>query len=156
MALREYSLRLQKGITGGFAPPTPSFIATITRPVDSDTLNITLASRPDGTPDLQSFAPRTLGYSAQATGSSLSTEALVDELYGILKELPTEQPPGSEDIYGLDTSIFWGSDDLQWINGGMNGVNGQPGSSTVQPSLEQKAHFKRAVEIVETLVGEAK
>ncbi|KAJ4001989.1 hypothetical protein F5050DRAFT_1682584 [Lentinula boryana] len=155
MAPREYSLRLQKGITGGFAPPTPSFIATITRPFDSDSLNITSASRPDGTPELQSFAPKTLGNAAQLTGASTSTEALVDELYGILKQLPTEQPPGSEDIYGLDTSIFWGSDDLQWINGGMNGVNGQPGSSSVQATPEQKAQFKRAVEIVEFLVREA-
>ncbi|KAJ3827902.1 hypothetical protein F5880DRAFT_1534074 [Lentinula raphanica] len=156
MAPREYSLRLQKGITGGFAPPTPSFIATITRPVDSDSLNITSASRPDGTPELQSFAPKTLAHSAQLNGASASADALVDELHGILKELPTEQPPGSEDIYGLDTSIFWGSDDLQWMNGGMNGVTGQPGSSSVQPTAEQKALFKRAVEIVETLVGEAK
>ncbi|KAJ3979007.1 hypothetical protein F5890DRAFT_1421945 [Lentinula detonsa] len=155
MALREYSLRLQKGITGGFAPPTPSFIATITRPIDSDSLNITSASRPDGTPELQSFAPKTLtlGHAAQLTGVSTSAEALIDELHGILKQLPTEQPPGSEDIYGLDTSIFWGSDDLQWVNGGMNGVNGQPGS--VQATPEQKAQFKRAVEIVEVLVGEA-
>ncbi|KAJ4463899.1 hypothetical protein C8R41DRAFT_898733 [Lentinula lateritia] len=144
MAPSEYSLRLQKGITGGFAPPTPSFIATITRPVDSDSLNITSASRPDGTPDLQSFAPKTLAL------------GLIDELHGILKELPTEEPRGSEDIYGLDTSIFWGSDDLQWMNGGMGGVTGQPGSSTVQPTPEQKAQFKRAVEIVEALVGEAK
>ncbi|KAJ3746482.1 hypothetical protein DFH05DRAFT_1485412 [Lentinula detonsa] len=157
MALREYSLRLQKGITGGFAPPTPSFIATITRPIDSDSLNITSASRPDGTPELQSFAPKTLtlGHAAQLTGVSTSAEALIDELHGILKQLPTEQPPGSEDIYGLDTSIFWGSDDLQWVNGGMNGVNGQPGSSSVQATPEQKAQFKRAVEIVEVLVGEA-
>ncbi|KAJ3921623.1 hypothetical protein F5877DRAFT_35679 [Lentinula edodes] len=156
MALSEYSLRLQKGITGGFAPPTPSFIATITRPVDSDTLNITSASRPDGTPDLQSFAPKTLALgTVEVTAlGSVSVEGLVDELHGILKELPTEEPRGSEDIYGLDTSIFWGSEDLQWMNGGMGGVTGQPG--TVQATPEQKAQFKRAVEIVEALVGEAK
>ncbi|KAJ3863856.1 hypothetical protein EV359DRAFT_42306 [Lentinula novae-zelandiae] len=156
MAPSEYSLRLQKGITGGFAPPTPSFIATITRPVDSDSLNITSASRPDGTPDLQSFAPKTLGLGTLKVTAlgSVSVEGLIDELHGILKELPTEEPRGSEDIYGLDTSIFWGSDDLQWMNGGMGGVTGQPG--TVQPTPEQRAQFKRAVEIVETLVGEAK
>ncbi|KAH7871429.1 uncharacterized protein C8R40DRAFT_1072486 [Lentinula edodes] len=158
MAPSEYSLRLQKGITGGFAPPTPSFIATITRPVDSDTLNITSASRPSGTPDLQSFAPKTLALgTVEVTAlGSVSVEGLIDELHGILKELPTEEPRGSEDIYGLDTSIFWGSEDLQWMNGGMGGVTGQPGSSTVQPTPEQKAQFKRAVEIVEALVGEAK
>ncbi|GAW10343.1 hypothetical protein LENED_012598 [Lentinula edodes] len=120
MALSEYSLRLQKGITGGFAPPTPSFIATITRPVDSDTLNITSASRPSGTPDLQSFAPKTLALgTVEVTAlGSVSVEGLIDELHGILKELPTEEPRGS---------------------------------STVQPTPEQKAQFKRAVEIVEAL-----
>ncbi|KIK52974.1 hypothetical protein GYMLUDRAFT_179561 [Collybiopsis luxurians FD-317 M1] len=147
MAPAEYSLRLQKGITGGFAPPTPSFIATITRTENADTLNISSASRADGTPDLGSFAPK-------SSDTTESAEAWMDELHGILKKLPTEQPPGSEDIYGLDTSIFWGSDDLQWFNGGMSGVSGGPGS--VQATPEQKAQFKRAVEIVESLVGEAK
>jgi hypothetical protein len=124
-------------------------------------LNIEVASRADGTPELGSFAPKTLGIGAEVklSGSDSSTksaEELVDELHGILKRLPTEQPPGSEDIYGLDTSIFWGSDDLQWMNGGMDGVSGQPGSSSVQASPKQKAEFKRAVEIVDTLVGESK
>ncbi|KAF9078490.1 hypothetical protein BDP27DRAFT_1252179 [Rhodocollybia butyracea] len=152
MAPQEYSLRIQKGITGGFAPPTPSLIATITRPKNSDSLNIAASKRPDGTPELQSFAPKTLG----SDSSTKSAETLIDELHGILKELPTEQPPGSEDIYKLDTSIFWGSDDLQWYNGGPSGVSGQPGSSSVQPTAEQKAQFKRAVEIVDALVDEAK
>lgn len=68
------------------------------------------------------------------------------ELYDILKELPTEDPPASEDIYGLDTSIAWGSDDLMWCNGGPEGCGG--GKSKFQPSEDQKAKFKRAVEII--------
>jgi len=79
-----------------------------------------------------------------------TAEALIDELHGILKELPMESPPGSEDIYGLDTSIAWGSDDLQWMNGAPVGCGG--GTSTIQPTEEQKAKFKRAVEIVHKLV----
>lgn len=90
-------------------------------------LNIGYASREDGTPELGSFAPKTLANDAQVDG--VSAENLVDELYHILKGLPTEQPPGTEDIYGLDTSIFWGSEDLTWVNGmgGGGGVTGQPG-----------------------------
>jgi len=80
------------------------------------------------------------------------TESLVNELHGILKELPTESPPGSEDIYGLDTSIAWGSDDLQWMNGAPDGCGG--GTSSIQPTEEQKTKFRRAVEIVTTLVEE--
>ncbi|CAE6479038.1 unnamed protein product [Rhizoctonia solani] len=66
-----------------------------------------------------------------------------------MKEIPTESPPGSEDIYGLDTAIMWMSDDLEWMNGGPQGCGG--GVSYVQPTEEQKAKFKRAVEIVTEL-----
>lgn len=78
------------------------------------------------------------------------TEALVDELHTILKSIPTESPPGSEDIYGLDTSIAYGSEDLQWQNGGPRGCGG--GESFVKATDEDKAKFKRAVEIITHLV----
>ncbi|KAK0205273.1 hypothetical protein DFS33DRAFT_753688 [Desarmillaria ectypa] len=141
----EYSLRLQKGITGGFAPPTPNAIFTLTRPLNHDQLNITSAIREIGTANLASAAPRSIQNDAD-------TDALVEELHGILKEIPTESPPGSEDIYGMDISIAWGSDDLMWQNGGPSGCGG--GTSSVQATNEDKAKFKRAVEIVEKLVGE--
>lgn len=76
-------------------------------------------------------------------------KALVDELHGILKTLPTEKPPGSQDIYGLDTSISWGSADLEWQNGGPGGCS--HGTSQVQPTEEEKAKFRRAVDIVKEL-----
>ncbi|KAF9043580.1 hypothetical protein BDZ89DRAFT_1034436 [Hymenopellis radicata] len=108
MAPSEYSLRLQKGITGGFAPPTPNAIITVTRPLNQNTLNITSAVREIGTKGLAAAVPKSIPH----------PEELADELHSILKELPTEQPPGSQDIYGLDISIAWGSDDLMWCNGG--------------------------------------
>ncbi|KAF9003403.1 hypothetical protein BDQ17DRAFT_1356150 [Cyathus striatus] len=145
MVAPEFSLRLQRGITGGFAPPTPSEIHTVTRPKDQSTLNITSAVRPDGTPQLQDAAPKALALS--------DNEALVEELHKILKAIPTEQPPGSEDIYGLDTSIFWGSEDLQWVNGGPQGCGG--GTSSVKATEEDKKKFQRAVEIVKSLIGKA-
>ncbi|KIM38833.1 hypothetical protein M413DRAFT_447534 [Hebeloma cylindrosporum] len=144
MPIGEYSLRLQNGIRGGFAPPTPNFIHTITLPLDSDSLTVASSVRPEGTPSLQDIAPKFVKLKNE------DTEALVDELHGILKELPTEYPPGSEDIYGLDTSIAWGSDDLQWMNGAPGGCGG--GTSVIQPTEEQKAKFRRAVDIVTTLV----
>ena len=79
-------------------------------------------------------------------------ETLVDELYSILKEIPTESPPGCEDIYGLDTSIAWQSEDLEWYNGGPAGVGG--GMSLVQPNADQKKSFARAVEIVDEIVNQ--
>lgn len=166
MAPAEFSLRLQKGkqivrtlstctftnlavctgITGGFAPPTPSAILTITG-TPTTSLHVTSAIRPDGTPSLQDAAPKSL------SATDPETVKLLDELYAILKSIPTESPPGSEDIYGLDTSIAFGSEDLMWMNGGPQGCGG--GHSTVQATAEDKAKFRRAVEIVEKLVGEA-
>jgi len=165
MPVGEYSLRLQSGtltsitsthlwttfltgITGGFAPPTPNAIHTITQPLNTNTLTISSSLRPDGTPKLQQVASKSISSEDEHTAS------LVNELYDILKVIPTEYPPGSQDIYGLDTSIFWGSDDLQWMNGGPQGCNG--GVSTVQPTQEDKAKFKRAVEIVIELVQKEK
>ncbi|KAF5377861.1 hypothetical protein D9615_006742 [Tricholomella constricta] len=147
MALQEYSFRLQKGIVGGFAPPTPDAIYTVTKAASHPSLLIAAALRPSGTRTLQEAAPKSLA----ADNSAAST--LVEELYQILKDLPTELPPGSEDIYGLDTSIAWGSEDLQWSNGGPRGCGG--GKSEVQPTEEQKGKFRRAVEIVHELVEEA-
>ena len=136
------------GIQGGFAPPTPNLIVTITQPLNQPHLNISSAIRPDGTPNLQEALPRSISSEDEHTAS------LVDELHAILKTLPTELPPGSEDIYGLDTSIAWGSDDLVWANGGPQGCNG--GTSSVQPTEEEKAKFKRAVDIVHELVKKDK
>jgi len=157
MAPSEFSVRLQKGnyclftasvtklialgITGGFAPPTPSLIITID--ASNNNLSISIAKREDGYPDL---APPTLNTVAFA-----DHEAVIDELHSILKELPAEQPPGSEDIYKLDTSIAWQSDDLEWWNGGPQGCGG--GESFVNADEEQRKNFKRAVEIIEEISG---
>ena len=103
--------------------------------------------RPHGTPTLQDAVPKSL------SASDPSTQELVGELHEILKSIPTEQPPGSEDIYKMDVGIAFGSDDLMWMNGGPSGCGG--GKSEVQPTAEDKTKFKRAVEIVETLVNKA-
>jgi len=99
-------------------------------------------SREDGSPSLDPQPEKFIEDS--------DVNVLVEELHGILNELPMENPPGSEDIYGLDTSIMWGSEDLEWINGGPQGCGG--GTSTVQPTTEEKAKFQRAVEIVRSLL----
>ncbi|KAG6872866.1 hypothetical protein C0995_005854 [Termitomyces sp. Mi166 len=139
----EYSFRLQKGIVGGFAPPTPDYVHTVTKASNNTNLLVASAFRQDGTRQLQDALPKSL--------SATDHDALVDELHSILKELPMESPPGSEDIYGLNTSIAWGSEDLEWYNGGPQGCGG--GTSDVQATDEQKAKFKRAVDIVNELAS---
>jgi len=132
------------GIKGGFAPPLPSAIYTFIRPSDKTDLHIESAIREDGTPHLQNAAPKSIN------SEDKHTTSLIDELYGILKTLPTESPPGSEEIYGLDTGIAWSSNDLEWFNGGPEGCG--DGTSVVQPTQEEKDKFKRAVDIVHELV----
>ncbi|KAG6828154.1 hypothetical protein H0H92_009005 [Tricholoma furcatifolium] len=133
----------ERRITGGFAPPTPSAVHTIDKASEGSSLSITSAIRAFGTPELQAPQLKSVPSDPHA--------ALVEELHEILKEIPTEQPPGSQDIYGLDTSIAWLSDDLQWWNGGPQGCGG--GESSVQPTEEQRQKFKRAVDIVHELTG---
>ncbi|TFK20988.1 hypothetical protein FA15DRAFT_682267 [Coprinopsis marcescibilis] len=142
----EFFLQLQKGIVGGFAPPTIDAVYSLTRSGDSPNhLVVNAAVRPPGTPHVeQSAAPKNLD------ATNAHTTSLVDELYSILKELPLEVPTGSEDIYGLDTSIRFGSASLEWANGGPQSCGG--GESKVKATPEQKEKFKRAVAIVHELV----
>lgn len=126
---------------GGFAPPTPNLLVVIDG--SDNELKISVAKRETGTADLAPASPSTVALA--------DYEAIINELHGILKELPTEQPPGSEDIYGLDASIAWQSDDLEWWNGGPQGCGG--GESFVTVGEEQKKKFKRAVEIIEDISG---
>ncbi|RGP77476.1 hypothetical protein FLONG3_4395 [Fusarium longipes] len=142
MAPSEFGARLQKGIVGGFAPPTPNLIINVD--CNDGNLHITSATRAEGTPALGSPQTKTVAVADH--------ETIIDELHGILKNLPTEQPPGSEDIYGFDTSIAWYSDDLQWYNGGPEGCGG--GESSAKATEEDKKKFKRAIEIIKKISGE--
>lgn len=57
----------------------------------------------------------------------------------------------------MDTAIFWeDSDGFEWANAGAQGCSGGPGSSSVQPSAEEKKKFARAVRIVNELLKKVK
>ena len=128
--------QLPPGIVGGFLPPEPTAHKSVTCAADSNTLQIISSSSSNLTP--------------KKVEKDDSVDPLVEELQTILKSLPTEDPPGSEDIYGLNTSIMWGSDELEWRNSGPQGCGG---SSSVQATDEQKAKFQRALEIADALVA---
>ena len=108
-------------------------------------LDIASQFRPHGTHSLLDPAVKSL--------PAEDATSLVNELHEILKELPTEQPPGSEDIYGLNTSIMWEDKVVKWHNGGPQGCGGGP--SMVQATDEHKKKFIRAVAIVDELVGKS-
>ena len=133
----------------GFAPATPTAIHSITRAASENSLSIQSAfpTNPSASSEDQ---PKVLSFSGT---DDQEHHSLVEELESILKSIPKEDPPGCEDIYGLDISIAWGSNDLQWCNAGPQGCNSFP--SSVQPTEGDKKKFQRAVEIVNTLVGKA-
>jgi len=136
----QFHLRVVHGIVGGFAPPAPAAVKSVTYSAETKNLQIQVTSPSSPSSDLTALAVK----------KDESVDTLVEELQSILKTLPTEDPPGSEDIYGFDTSIMWGSDSFVWNNAGAQGCGG---SSQVQATKEQKAKFKRALEIADNLVA---
>ncbi|KAG8981509.1 hypothetical protein FRB90_007183 [Tulasnella sp. 427] len=154
-APQQFFVRLQNGIVGGFAPPTPNEVVTLTRSSDDPSNVLVQAlSRPSGQPDLVDHGPKSLSvseFSALSADDPKNVDSRIAELEEILKNLPTESPPGSEDIYGLNIGIMYGSDRLEWANGGPQGCGG--GKSTVQATAQEKKQFERAVEIIKGLSG---
>jgi len=143
MAPSQFYIQLQQGIAGGFAPPTPSAIHTLVRSRDDPSdIIVNSAVRPDGQASLGEAQTKKLNVDSHS--------GLIDELESILSSIPTESPPGSEDIYRMDIGIQYGSDHVQWSNRGPAGCG--TGHSETQPTEEQKAKFKRAVEIINELI----
>lgn len=48
---------------------------------------------------------------------SQQVEALAADIKTGLTSLPTENQIGGEDIYGLDTRVYFRSGDFEWMNG---------------------------------------
>ncbi|KAF9235516.1 hypothetical protein BU15DRAFT_77921 [Melanogaster broomeanus] len=97
-ATTAFTITLQKGITGGFAPPTPSALYTLARAPESATFTVASQKRPPGTPSLQDPVIKALFVEEHATE--------LQELQEILGSIPP-QYPGAQDIYGSDTSIVY-------------------------------------------------
>ncbi|KAG8729528.1 hypothetical protein FRC11_008533 [Ceratobasidium sp. 423] len=150
---QEFVVRLKHGITGGFVAPTPKAICQLARSNDKPNSLVIDSSVPQqGTAGLQPLPTRELRISDTSHDSSDTSHdphSLVKELHSILSEIPMENPPGSEDIYGMDISIFWGSREFTWQNGAPQGCGG--GKSVIQATDKQKERFQRAVEIVKEL-----
>ncbi|KAH6711172.1 hypothetical protein BKA61DRAFT_110933 [Leptodontidium sp. MPI-SDFR-AT-0119] len=142
----EFTIRLQVGITGGFAPPSPSAIHTITRDPSSPHLTIDSLARASGSPD-QELVPKPTKHLLVQSYSEQ-----IDHVYSVLRELPTEEPVGSEDIYGLDTGVTWSDGDgWTWRNGSPEGCGID--FSDVQVGREQKEKFRAVVKLVLEIVN---
>jgi hypothetical protein len=138
---------VQTGITGGFAPPTPSAILIVTGTPNKSDLQVTASYRPDGEPTLQDALPKSLAKTEPGV------DEMIAELYTILKSIPTGGSSQNSDYYRLDTSIAFMSDDLMWQNGAPQGCSGW---GEEKASQVETAKFQRAIQIVENLVAQAK
>ncbi|CAO3618826.1 unnamed protein product [Mucor hiemalis] len=134
-----FQVVLREGITGGFAGPTVKEVVDIKG--DNSGATIMQASlKPSSKTD----------YNTQAGGASYEDlSGLLEQIKNQLQQLPTEEPVGSQDIYGQDISISFFSDDFQWSNGGPEGCS--QGESNTQATPEQKEKFKELVDIVKGL-----
>ncbi|KAI0309783.1 hypothetical protein OF83DRAFT_1071496 [Amylostereum chailletii] len=144
MTVSPFSLRIQHGIAGGFAPPRPSAIHDFSFEPSASHILLFSNVREDGTPNLLPKPPKKIAPSSE------DTPALLSELKTILKDLPVEEVPSS-DIYGKNIGIFFESDGFSWVNSAPQGC--ARFESDVKVSDEQKASFDRAVQIVETLAA---
>ncbi|KAH9975482.1 hypothetical protein BGW80DRAFT_1169189 [Lactifluus volemus] len=144
MSPEPFDLRIQHGITGGFAPPVPTAIYDLSWKPPT-TSHIFLVSHFPSNTEVQ-----LLDLKPQSIPISDDTTKLVSELELILRKLPIEEMPSS-DIYGRNIGIFWqGADGFTWVNSAPEGCGGT--QSTVQVTENDRKAFNRAVEITEILV----
>ncbi|ORX53126.1 hypothetical protein DM01DRAFT_1383747 [Hesseltinella vesiculosa] len=124
-----FQIILREGITGGFVGPTLRQMVEI-RGDDTGASIVHANLKPESKTE----------YTSQVgTLAADQVQTLVSSLVEQLKSLPTEHPTGSEDIYGLDTSIGFFSDDFQWQNGGPEGCS--HGTSSNKATDQQKQTF---------------
>jgi len=145
MSPEPFTLRIQHGIVGGFAPPRPTAIHDLA--LEFDTPRIFLRSE---FPFPSNSAVQALEQGPKSLTIPISddTTSLVKELDGILRKLPMEP---LADIYGRDIGIFWqGPDGFMWVNAAPEGCGASDG--TVKVTEDDKKGFDRAVAITDILV----
>ncbi|KAI8974051.1 hypothetical protein BDB01DRAFT_807343 [Pilobolus umbonatus] len=132
-----YKVLLRQGITGGFAGPVSTQVVDI----EGDQSGATIMNA--------TLKPKSRNDYHTMSGASSFDEVvpLLMNLKEILSTLPTEEPVGSEDIYGQNISISFFTDDFQWSNGGPEGCSAD-GKSSVQATEADKAKFKQLVEMI--------
>ena len=137
------------GISGGFAPPNPTSVQQITSSLSGGAPSVLLQTTTRG-PGQRRLPDEPTAESTLPSSTITKVDKLVAELESILKKLPTELPPGSKDIYGMDIGLTFGNENVEWMNGGPQGCGG--GFSEVEVTEAEREEFKRAVAIVEELV----
>ena len=82
-----------------------------------------------------------------------TVQTTVQHTLDTLKNLPVENPPGGEDIYGFDTSISISAPGFAWENRANDGCAIRP--STIKPNPQQKLQFKALIDHLTQLGDQA-
>ena len=134
-------VRLVRGVVGGIVPARVRFTAGLYE--DRASCAVVVADFEEGGPAplRGTVAPRSV------------LDTLLESLDRVgAWELPVELPPGSEDLYGMNTSL-WLSDSLRrWHNGAPSGC--VHGRSEVRPTDAQRTAFAAVVERILAFVDE--
>ncbi|KIJ59850.1 hypothetical protein HYDPIDRAFT_170550 [Hydnomerulius pinastri MD-312] len=142
MSVAAFTITLQKGITGGFAPPTPNALYRLVKEAESSTITVVSQVRPLGTPSLQDAVIKSISLDDHS--------AEIEELQGILTAIPP-QYPGAADLYGLDISIIY--DTKEFVASGASQYGSAAGLGVAPPTEEEKAKFQRAIDIIKGLAA---
>ena len=134
-------VRLVRGVVGGIVPARVRFTAGLYE--DGASCAVVVADFEGGgsAPLEGTVAPRSL---LDTLLSSLDRMGAFD--------LPVEVPPGSEDLYGMDTSLWLSDGRRRWHNGAPSGC--VHGRSEVRPSDAQRQAFAAIVERILAFVDE--
>ncbi|KAK7030887.1 hypothetical protein VNI00_013997 [Paramarasmius palmivorus] len=123
----EYLITLRRGIQGGIGMPIADYVAMVL---------IGLANL--GKPE------------EKLLKRDEDVDRLLKEIHDTLHLIPSEQPRGGYDIYGMNLGIYWKSHDLKWVNSGE-----QYGLPPELAPQEDRDKFKSAVDNVRELVRKA-
>ncbi|KAF8642059.1 hypothetical protein AX16_009710 [Volvariella volvacea WC 439] len=146
---KEFQIRLQKGIVGGFVPASPTAIITADKrdtliPEDAIRLHVTKQLSPGPGEPLGDVHSSTPDYNQ-------ASKSIVTEIYLILKELPIGPEVAFADFYGADTGITWrDGSGFEWFNSGPEGCVRD--DTAPQATPEQKEAFKKAVDLIKKVV----
>lgn len=129
-------IQVVTGVTGGFIAAVPS--KTVIIDYNGSTAKVTKY--------VKSSDPSAVDGYLQSTSNQINAteiQTLMIECQNVLRSLPKEEPTGCQDIYKMDVSVIYNSDDFNWQNTPNQGCNIQ--ESLVKPTEEQAKLFKALV-----------
>ncbi|KAH6570083.1 hypothetical protein BASA50_010149 [Batrachochytrium salamandrivorans] len=146
--MSQISIELLEGVTGGIMAPrlrrrvkvdfnSGAGVASVERYIESN--------EPSAVDGFQLFE-------SGASLSSTAVHSLVNEAVTAFQSLPIEDPPGSIDLYHMDTTIMIEAPGFRWRNTPNQGCSITP--TIMEPTSEQLKIFKSFVKRINAFADE--